>query len=79
MTVTQIEGDHVAYNEKYRQDMEREHFGRVVLMHQGEIVGIYNDMGDAYSIGCEKYGLGNFFMKRIGQQPAQLGSLAITL
>lgn len=79
MTATQIEGDHAAYNEKYRQDLEREHFGRVVLMHEGEVVGVYNDMGDAYSIGREKYGLGNFSMKRIGQRPAQLGSLAITL
>lgn len=79
VTVPQVEGDHAAYHEKYRRDMEREHFGRVALMHQGEVVGIYNDMGDAYSIGCEKYGLGTFSMKRIGQRPAQLGSLGITL
>ena len=79
VTTPQVEVDHAAYNDKYRQDMEREHFGRVALMHQGEVVGVYNDMGDAYSIGCEKYGLGNFSMKRIGQRPAQLGSLGITL
>lgn len=79
VTTPQVEVDHAAYNDKDRQDMEREHFGRVALMHQGEVVGVYNDMGDAYSIGCEKYGLGNFSMKRIGQRPAQLGSLGITL
>lgn len=79
VTIPQVEVDHAAYNDKYRQDMEREHFGRVALMHQGEVVGVYNDRGDAYSIGCEKYGLGNFSMKRIGQRPAQLGSLGITL
>ncbi len=77
VTRPQVEVDHAAYNEKYRQAMEREHFGRVALMHQGEVVGVYNDMGDAYSIGCEKYGLGNFSMKRIGQRPARLGSLGI--
>lgn len=79
VTTPQVEVDHAAYNEKYRKDMEREHFGRVALMHRGEVVGVYNDMGDTYSIGCEKYGLGNFSMKRIGQRPAQLGSLGITL
>lgn len=79
VTTPQVEVDHAAYNDKYRQAMEREHFGRVALMHQGEVVGVYNDMGDAYSIGCEKYGLGNFSMKRIGQPPARLGSLGIAL
>ncbi|MDE0131725.1 MAG: hypothetical protein OXQ32_05620 [bacterium] len=48
-------------------------------MKDGEVVGIYNDMSDAYSIGHEKYGLGNFSLKRIGERPAQLGILAFTL
>jgi len=79
VTTPQVEVDHAAYNGKYRQDLEREHFGRVALIHQDEVVGVYNDMCDTYSIGCEKYGLGSFSMKRIGQRPAQLGSLGITL
>ena len=48
-------------------------------MNGGEVVGIYNDMTDAYSIGCQKYGPGNFSIKRIGEKPAQLGILAVTL
>ena len=76
---TQVKTNHIIYNTKYRQRMEREHFGRVALMHDGRIVEVYNDMGDAYSIGCEKFGLGNFSMKRIGQHPAHLGILSITV
>ena len=71
--------DHLAYNEKHKYRLEGEHFGRVALMKDGEVVGIYNDMSDAYSIGCQKYGLGAFSIKRIGEKPAQLGILAITL
>lgn len=48
---TQVKTNHIIYNTKYRQRMEREHFGRVALMHDGRIVEVYNDMGDAYSIG----------------------------
>ena len=70
---------HAAYNEKHKYRLEKEHFGRVALMREGEVVGIYNDMSDAYSIGHQKYGLGNFSIKRIGEKPAQLGILAITL
>ena len=55
-----------------RELLEAKHFGRVVL-HDGEIIAIYNDSGDAYSIGCEKYGLGNFSVELIGSRPISLG------
>lgn len=50
-----------------------EHRGRTALLHNGEIVAIYNDSGDAYDIGCEKFGLGNFSTQIIGEQPKSLG------
>jgi len=31
-----------------REQLEAEHSGRVVLLHRGEIIAIYNDGGDAY-------------------------------
>ena len=39
----------------------------------------YDDRGDAYSVGCEKYDLGNFSLQQIGEQPAQLGILTAVL
>ena len=56
-----------------RGELEEDHQGRTVLMHDGEIVAIYNDSGDAYEIGCEKFGLGNFSVETIGSQPKSLG------
>ena len=79
MDSAQAELNFTAYSEKYKLELEKQHWGRIVLMHDGEIVGIYNDRGDAYSIGCEKYGLGNFSLQQVGEQPAQLGILTAAL
>lgn len=72
---SQAEINHAAYP-KYREALEREHAGRVVLMRDGEVVRIFNDKGDAYEYGHETFGFGNFSMKRIGERPAQLGIMA---
>ena len=53
--------------------LEAEHMGRTALLHQGEVVDVYNDCGDAYKIGCDKYGLGNFTIQVIGEPPISLG------
>ena len=56
--------------------LTKEHLGRVALLHDGALVEIYNDPGDAYSVGCEKFGLGNFSTQQIGALPRSLGSAA---
>ena len=68
----QARKNHEAYN-AVRAEMEDRHFGKAALMHDGEIVGIYNDSGDAYSIGCEKFGLGHFSIELVGERPVHLG------
>lgn len=72
----QVKKNREAYN-KVRDQMESEHLGRFALMHDGEIVAIYNDSGDAYSIGCDRYGLGNFSIEKIGEAPISLGILSM--
>lgn len=71
--------NHVSYHERYREELERDHLGRVVLMHDGEVIAIYNDSGDAYAIGVDKFGLGNFSVKKIGQKPVHLGIFTAAL
>ena len=68
----QVRLNHSAYMEKHRTRLEEEEFGRVVLMHDGEIIDIYDESIDAYTAGVEKYGLGSFSIKRIGQGPVRL-------
>ncbi len=59
--------------EKVRLDMESKHWGKILVMHRGEIVNIFNDSGDAYSVGVEKFGLGNFSLQKVGDKPINLG------
>jgi len=58
---------------KREKSLLADNFGKTVLLHDGEIVQIYNDSGDAYSIGCEKFGLGNFSIQTVGEKPKSLG------
>ena len=74
----QLEKNRKAYVAK-KKELESKHFGRVVLLHDGEIVDIYNDSGDAYAIGCEKFGLGNFSIEKIGEPPISLGIFTMSL
>lgn len=79
MEATQVHTNHAAYDEKYRQELERDHTGRVALMHDGEVVGIYDDHSSAYWVGCERYELGNFSLEWIGARPAHLGIITAAL
>ena len=54
-------------------EIKAENGGRIALLHDGALVAIYNDSGDAYSIGVEKYGLGNFSIETFGETPKSLG------
>ena len=69
---SQLRRNRAAYNE-VRDKMEADHPGRFALMNDGQIVDIYSDGGDAYSIGCDKFGLGNFSIEKIGDMPISLG------
>ena len=60
---------------KVEDDLKGEHTGRTVLLHDGEVIAICDDSGDAYEIGVEKYGLGNFSLETVGKRPISLGSL----
>ena len=60
--------------ESRKVELESTDWNRIAVFHDGELVSIYNDEGDAYSIACEKFGLGHFSLHRIGERPVSLGS-----
>ena len=62
--------------EKLQKTMTAENMGRTALLHDGELIAIYNDSGDAYQIGVEKFGAGNFSIQTFGEAPKSLGVLA---
>ena len=63
----------VAYDKDYREQLERDHRGKTALMHDGKVVDVYDDPNEAYLAGYERWGLGGFSMKEIGQKPLELG------
>lgn len=73
---TELEKNWAAFKAQ-EESLRTENLGRTVLLHDGEIVQIYNDSGDAYSIGCEKFGLGKFSIQTIGEKPRSLGILTM--
>ena len=62
-----------------KKKLETTDFGRMVLLHDGKVIAIYNDSGDAYAIGCEKFGLGNFTTQEVGKGPISLGIFTLCL
>ena len=76
--IAELEKNQEAY-EAVKKEMEAEHWGKTVLIHNGEIISVYNDEGDAYDIGREKYDLGNFSLHLVGERPIDLGFHAISL
>lgn len=72
MTNSQLQKNWEAFNE-IKNDLEVDNIGRTALLHDGKLVAIYNDSGDAYAIGCERFGLGNFTVETFGSEPKSLG------
>lgn len=72
MAKDQLKLNWEAFN-KMKDTLEAEHLGRIALFHDGELIEIYNDSGDAYKIGKAQYGLGNFSIETIGEKPKSLG------
>ena len=67
-----------AYN-SMKEELERDNFGRIALFHDGKLIAIYNDRNDAYDIACEKFGVGNFSLRQIGENPASFGGASMYL
>ena len=72
MANEQLQMNWKAFNEM-KAELEAQEFGRTALFHDGKLIAIYNDRGDAYSIGREKFGLGHFSIETIGEEPKSLG------
>ena len=79
MADKEVQTNHQKYLENYQHSIERDHAGRVALMHAGEIIDIYDDDDEAYCAGRDNYGLGRFSLEWIAQEPAQLGFFGLGL
>lgn len=72
-TLNQAEANYDAYLALHKDRLENERPGAVALMHNEEIVDVYDDEDAAYKHGCDAYGLGSFSLVRIGEKPHRRG------
>lgn len=74
---TEARENYEAYQSNFKDELEREHSGKVALMHAKEVIMILNDFDDAYMVGEKDYGLGNFSIVEIGKRPIRLSRRAV--
>ena len=61
--------NHRTYRRLHRDRMEAEHLGKIALLHDGDVVGLYEDRASAYNVGMSQYGPGEFSFEEIGARP----------
>ena len=62
--------------EELSESIGAENAGRTALLHDGELVEIYDESNSAYFVGVEKFGLGKFSIETFGRKPKSMGFLA---
>ena len=55
--------------ESMKSMLESKERGRIALFSDGKLCDIFNDFGDGYMVGMERFGEGRFSIKRIGEPP----------
>ena len=76
--ISELQKNQAAFNE-IKEEMKADNLGRTVLLHDGEVIDVYDDKDDAYNAACEKFGLGRFSLHQVGERPIELGIHAVPL
>ena len=76
-TMTSELKKNLAAYESMKSTLESKERGRIALFSDGKLCDIFNDFGDGYMVGMERFGEGRFSVKRIGEPPVQLGAATL--
>lgn len=68
-----IEKEIIAY-EMMRDDLEANHKGEWVLVHDQNLIGTYETFQKAAAVARKRFGRGPYLLKRIGEGPLRLSS-----
>ena len=55
--------------EAMQSTLEADHFGRWVVFHDEELVGVYDSDGDALDDAMRKFGRGPYLIRQVGLVP----------
>ena len=71
--MSQIDINHDAYRETHRHGLEKEHLGEYALMHDAQVVDVFETVDEAFNAGMDNFGADQFSIEEIGAQPIHLG------
>ena len=71
-----IENDILAFKDQ-QADLEANHLGKWVVIHERELVGIYDQFEVAAGDAVAKYGRGPYLIRQIGAPPVSLPASAM--
>ena len=71
----QVQMNRAAFEADHRVRLECDDRGRIALMHDGELSGVFDDLETANIAGYEQFGEGEFSLIRIGRDFADFGSM----
>jgi hypothetical protein len=64
--------DDIATYEAMRGDLETEHLGKWVLLHDKQLVGIYDSFDAVAQEAVRKFGRGPYLIRQVGAPPVTL-------
>ena len=64
--------DEIAAFERMRSDLETEHFGEWVVIHDENLVGTYDSFDDAANEAVKCFGRGPYLIRKVGAPPVTL-------
>ena len=64
--------EEIAAFENMRSDLEIEHFGKWVIVHNGQLVGAYDDFQLAADMAVREFGRGPYIIEQVGASPNTL-------
>ena len=59
--------ENIAAYEIRRQELEVDHFGKWVVFYDEQLAGIYDEFQDAASDAVERFGIGPYLIKQVGE------------
>ena len=69
--MTELTKEIAAY-ERMRNELETDHLGKWVLVHDEELIGIYATFEEAAEEAVQKFGRGPYLIREIGAAPITL-------
>jgi len=64
--------DEIAAYEKLKEDLEAKHLGKWVLIHEAELVALYESFDAAAESAVKQFGSGPYLIRQVGAPPLTL-------